>query len=140
MSDLKRNEYYSATFYGLSGREIKTQWVVDIDRKYGNVFTVELANKFLDMANEKYKQMFWKDVDFHKVKYYMSDYWIDEDNVLDDGVSHPTTRIVDKVGVYDKRKNRLTIYKDGYPIYMNDDGKICRDTVAMMDSGIGWIS
>lgn len=134
MSDLKSNEYYRAEFSEWEGKECTACWGVNIDRKYGNVFTVELANEFLAMANEKYKQIFGKEVDFCKVKYDMTEYLINEDYVLDDGISHPRSYKVKTIGTYDKRKNLLRIYKNDIPVYENYNGKICRDSVAMMDS------
>jgi hypothetical protein len=31
------------------------------------------------------------------------------------------------------KQNRLVIYDDGYPIYENDNGEICRDSDALAD-------
>ena len=36
--------------------------------------------------------------------------------------------------VYHIRKNRLTIFKNGAPVYENWDGKVCRDQSALADS------
>lgn len=35
---------------------------------------------------------------------------------------------------YDLASNSLVIFKDNEPIYANDNGAICRDAVALMDS------
>lgn len=74
--NLNENEYFTAYFneWDESGRECKASWAVAVKKGYGKVFTVELANKFLSMANEGYKKMFGKDVDFNDVKYDMTDY------------------------------------------------------------------
>ena len=40
----------------------------------------------------------------------------------------------DTKGKYWKNKNKLLIYKNGSPVYENNNGVICRDPVALADS------
>ncbi len=56
--NLDDNEYFTAYFneWDESGRECKASWAVSVKKGYGKVFTIELANKFLSMANEGYKK------------------------------------------------------------------------------------
>lgn len=58
--NLNENEYFTAYFNEWDGRECKASWAVAVKKGYGKVFTVELANKFLSMANEGYKKNVWK--------------------------------------------------------------------------------
>jgi len=39
----------------------------------------------------------------------------------------------EKVAIYNKKLNRLTIWEDNYPIYRNSDGVICNDIDALCD-------
>lgn len=79
------------------------------------------------MANEGYKKMFGKDVDFNDVKYDMTDYYED----LDGWTRHTGKK---KIGRYNKRKNILRIFVDDMPVYENNNGRICRDAGALADS------
>ena len=65
----------------------------------------------------------------------MTKYYMNEDVVLDDGVSYPL-HIVGKKKIceYNKRKNILSIFEVGLPVYENNNGKICRDVCALADS------
>lgn len=127
--NLNENEYFTAYFneWDESGRECKASWAVSVKKGYGKVFTIELANKFLSMANEGYKKMFGKDVNFNDVKYDMTDYYEDLD-----GWTRYTGK--KKIGRYNKRKNILRIFVDDLPVYENNNGKICRDATALADS------
>ena len=40
----------------------------------------------------------------------------------------------EKFGTYDKRKNILRIWRNGIPIYENNNGKICKDEDDLADS------
>ena len=91
------------------------------------MFTIELANKFLSMANEGYKKKFGKDVNFNDVKYDMTDYYED----LDGWTRHTGKK---KIGRYNKRKNILRIFVDDLPVYENNNGRICKDATALADS------
>lgn len=37
-------------------------------------------------------------------------------------------------GKYWRDNNRLLIFKNGFPVYENNNGVICRDSVALADS------
>lgn len=41
--------------------------------------------------------------------------------------------IGNKTGKYWRDKNKLLIYQDGVPVYENNNGVICRDSVALAD-------
>lgn len=95
-----------------------------IDRdKIGGSFTVEKANSLLEDATEFWEEKHGETVSFCKVKCNMTDY--DKDNVKK------------KIGTYDKRTNCLRIYEDDIPVYENCNGRICKDSVAIMDSDAG---
>ena len=74
--NLNENEYFTAYFneWDESGRECKASWAVSVKKGYGKVFTIELANKFLSMANEGYKKMFGKDVNFNYAQQEVPDF------------------------------------------------------------------
>lgn len=38
-----------------------------------------------------------------------------------------------QIGKYWRDKNKLLIYRDGVPVYKNNDGVICRDSIALSD-------
>lgn len=81
----------------------------------GDLFTIELAKEIIAFANDKYPKQF---LDREKEEFnYLK---------LDMGNG--------KHGVYFLDKNLLRVYVDGIPVYENLDGKICRDSVAIMDS------
>jgi hypothetical protein len=42
--------------------------------------------------------------------------------------------LFDKSYHYDSRNNSLMIYKNGDPVYANDNGTICKDQAALFDS------
>lgn len=94
-----------------------------------------MANELIDFANKAYKEQFGREADFNFVKLDMSNCVEDMETILDDGVSHPRYILgKKKVGKYDKQKNTLRIYEDDVPVYENNNGKICRDSVALADS------
>ena len=90
-----------------------TYWGFGVKKYHGNRFTAEYAREILEFADKKYSELFGKEVKFNKVKL-----------VMDNG----------KVGVYWKEENVLRIIVDGIPVYENNNGTICRDSVAIMDS------
>lgn len=114
------------------GADASIAFLVDRE-KHGDVLTVALANELLETANAVYKEKFGKTAAFNWMKIDMSVTEYDENNYLEDGVSHPSRFVSKKIGIYDKRKNRLTIYVDDVPVYENWNGSICRDSVAIMD-------
>lgn len=76
-----------------------------------SVFSAEVAKDLLEQATEAYTKKFDETVDFNFIK-------IDIGN---------------KTGKYWRDKNKLLIYQDGVPVYENNNGVICRDSVALAD-------
>lgn len=135
-NELKELDYYMAEVaqYDENGNGLRS-WGFCVWKEGRNVFTVKLANELIDTANQKYKEKFGKDVDFNWIKLDMSKYYIDEDYVLDDGITHPSHIVGKKrIGKYDKRRNILRIFEDDLPVYENNNGKIYRDACALADS------
>lgn len=128
------NEGYYAEFEAWKEKKCVACFGMNINENHGNVFSVKLAEELLETGNKIYKENFGKDANFNVVKYDMTDYWIDKEHVLDDGVSNPTSYKTKKIGVYKKQDKLLRIYIDGTLVYENKDGKICRDSVALCDS------
>lgn len=117
------------------GTDEAIYWGFGVKEEHGNTFTVELANELLDLANAEYKKgcpdgysekYYDPNKDFTFIRYDMSNY-------RDAGDEHMLRIGDEKYGTYDRIKNLLRIYVNGYPIYENNNGTICRDTVAMMD-------
>ena len=129
---------YHACVMGFSGNDSVT-WGFDVEEKPGrDIFTVKFANEMLDFANSEFKkgcpkgynkEAYRTDIPFTWIEYDMSDY---KKVIGCDGENYvPCSK--KKVGRYDKKKNNLRIYVDGIPVYENDNGTICRDSVAIMD-------
>lgn len=103
-------------FAYLTARDSLQCWGFEVKPETaGDLFTIELANKIIAFANEKYPQQF-PDREKEEFNYLK----------LDMGNGNH--------GVYYLDKNLLQVYVDGVPVYENRNGKICRDSVAMMDS------
>lgn len=128
-----QDAYYASV--SSPGTDGSIHWGFNVKLEHGDVFTIELANELLDIANREYKKgcpdgycerFYDPSKDFTYIKYDMSNYH-------DAGDEHMILIGDKKVGTYDREKNLLRIYKDGDPIYENNNGVICRDTVAMMD-------
>ena len=132
-SSLIEQNYYNAELSEWKEKECTAAWLIHVSREHGNVFTVEFANKIIDFANEKYKEKFGKNVSFQKLKIDLTEYMIDTESIIDDGVSHPKSCYKEKIGTYDKRTNILRIWVDGLPVYENNNGKICKDSSALAD-------
>lgn len=79
--------------------------------KYG-AFTVSAAKEILEWGAKEFKNRFGEEIDFNFVSLEMGD----------------------TKGKYWRDKNRLLIYKNGMPVYENNNGIICRDSVALADS------
>lgn len=122
-----RSKYFTAYFNEWNGRLCEASWCISVNKEHGKVFTIEFANELIEMANEKYKKIFGKEVDFNEVEYDMTDYYENSDGLI----RHTGEK---KTGRYFKRKNILRIYIDDMPIYENYNGKICRDAAALADS------
>lgn len=87
-------------------------WGFYVNPERCGAFTVEFAKELLEWGTKEYKTRFHKDVDFNCIKLKMGN----------------------KVGKYHRDKNRLIIFQNGFPIYENFNGEICRDSVALADS------
>lgn len=62
-------DYYQAEIAEWDNKERKEFMVINIRKTPDrNVFTVKLANEIIDMANEKYREIHGRDVDFQTVK------------------------------------------------------------------------
>ena len=105
-----------------------------VNKEGREVFTVNLANELIEFGNKAYKEKFGKEADFNEIRLDMTDYAEDVNKVLDDGVSHPRLYSKKKLGKYDKKNNVLRIFVDDIPVYENNNGKICKDSVALADS------
>ena len=102
--------------------------------KKEEVFTVELAKELLDIGIKVYEENFGKNIPFNHIKLDMSQRVEDLSQYNIDG-EHPQYYIgSEKFGTYDKRKNILRIWRNGIPIYENNNGKICKDEDALADS------
>lgn len=110
-------------------------WGFSVKEDHGNTFTVELAKELLELANKEYKKgcpdgynrsAYNPNKDFTFIRYDMSSY-------KDAGDGHMVLVGEKKFGTYDAVKNLLRIYKNDDQIYENNNGVICRDTVAMLD-------
>lgn len=128
-------DYYYAEVAQWDKKECKASLGFRVKKEGRDTFTAKLANELLEFANKAYKEKFGKEADFNSVKLDMSNYSEDMESILDDGVSH--SRHIcgkKKVGKYDKQKNILRIFEDDIPVYENNNGKICRDSIALADS------
>ena len=76
------------------------------------VFTLEAAKEILEWGTKEFASRFNEEIDFNFISLKMGD----------------------AKGKYWRDKNRLLIYKDGVPVYENNNGVICRDSVALADS------
>lgn len=79
--------------------------------KYSS-FTAKAANEILEWAKIEFKKRFEEEQDFNFVSLKMGN----------------------TKGKYWRDKNRLLIYRDGIPVYENNNGAICRDSIALSDS------
>lgn len=89
-------------------------WGLYVSEEKCNIFSVEVARDLLEQATKKYAKRFGKEVDFNFIK-------VDMGN---------------RIGKYWRDKNRLVIYREGIPVYENNNGTICRDSVALADCSI----
>lgn len=86
-------------------------WSFYVSPEKCNAFTVKAANEILEWAINEFKARFQEEMDFNFISLKMGD----------------------TKGKYWRDKNRLLIYKDGVPVYENNNGKICRDYEALAD-------
>ena len=79
--------------------------------KYG-AFTIEAAKEILEWGAKEFQTRFNETMDFNFISLKMGD----------------------TKGKYWRDKNKLLIFKNGFPVYENNNGIICRDPVALADS------
>lgn len=127
-------EYFASfTKINEQGR-VEEGWGCNIYKEGREVFTVELAKELLDIGIKVYEENFGKNIPFNHIKLDMSQMVEDLSQYNIDG-EHPQYYIgAEKFGTYDKRKNILRIWRNGIPIYENNNGKICKDEDALADS------
>lgn len=87
-------------------------WSFYVPKEKYDVFTVKAAKEILEWGTKEFQDRFNETIDFNFVSLEMGD----------------------RKGKYWRDKNRLLIYKNGMPVYENNNGVICRDPVALADS------
>lgn len=123
-----------------------TCWGFNVRDSHGPEFTMDLANMILDFANTEYKKgcptgysqtAYNPNVVFDEVRLDMTNYE-DETIIIPTGdeIRRPVGK--KKIGKYWKKQNVLRIIIDDVPVYENDNGKICRDSEAIIDSMLIW--
>lgn len=107
-----KEKYYHAEIsrFDKNGFGEKT-WGLYVSAEKCNVFSGEVAKDLLEQATKEYTKRFGEEVDFNFIK-------IDMGN---------------QIGKYWRDKNKLLIYRDGVPVYENNDGVICCDSIALAD-------
>ena len=113
LKDEKIENLYHAMVTERIGSEFGKCWGFHIRPERYRVYTIEVALEILDFANKKYEEIFNEPADFN--------YLVVEMNGKEKKVK------------YWKDRNRLLISKDGFPIYENNNGIICRDQEALAD-------
>ena len=110
---MKENLYYAEVAqFDKNGNGVGRSWGFYVSpEKYG-AFTIKVAKEILEWATRELKARFNEEMDFNFVSLKMGN----------------------TIGKYWRDKNRLLIYKNGLPVYENNNGVICRDSVAMADS------
>lgn len=86
-------------------------WGFCVSPEKCNAFTIEFAKELLTWGSKEFKNRFGEEINFNFISLKMGD----------------TT------GKYWKDKNKLLIYKNDLLIYENNNGIICRDSVALSD-------
>ena len=86
-------------------------WGFYVSPEKYRAFTTKAAKEILEWGTDEFKNRFGEDMDFNFVSLKMGD----------------------TKGKYWRDKNRLLIYKNGMPVYENNNGVICRDSVALAD-------
>lgn len=87
-------------------------WSFYVSPEKYDVFTIKAAKEILEWGTKEFQARFHETIDFNFVSLKMGN----------------------RKGKYWRDKNRLLIYRDGLPIYENNNGVICRDPVALADS------
>ncbi len=115
-------------------------WGFTVAEHHGTLFTMELAQKILNWANQEVKkgcpcgyaeEFYSPDAVFVKLGYDMTGY---RQNVNPNGDVGYVPTGKKKIGTYDDDKHLLRIWEDDLPVYENDNGRVCRDWAALSDS------
>lgn len=108
------NNYYFAEVarFNENGFGEDRGWGFYVSSEKFGAFTVKVAKEILEWATNEFKERFKEEIDFNFVSIKMGN----------------------TKGKYWRDKNRLLIYRDGFPVYENNNGVICRDSVALADS------
>lgn len=83
-------------------------FIIENDRN----FTIDKCKYYLNKANKMFNRIFHNKTNFIKIK-----------------IEYDDNKVI-----YNKKLNRLIVYKNDIPVYLNDNGYICKDSVAIMDS------
>ena len=109
---MERNDFYRVELARYeNGYGVGRGWMFYISPEKIGAFTVDKANELLEFGTKEFENRFGEKMDFNHICLIMGGttgrYWRDE--------------------------NKLRIYRDGMPIYENNNGIICRDCVAISD-------
>lgn len=120
--------YKDGAFAPFDDRPIKN---VSFNKKEG--VTLKRCQEFMQKINEKFNNPPVSKIRIHMTEF---DYEVDLHTYIASRFGDCSLPIKGKKkeAVYDVSKNTLTIYENDYPVYENADGKITRDTEALMDS------
>ena len=107
------NNFYKAELacFDKNGFGVGKGWMFYVNPEKVDAFTVDRAKELLEWGTKEFKNRFGESMDFNHIRLIMGN----------------TT------GRYWRDKNKLRIYRDGIPIYENNNGVICRDAVALAD-------
>lgn len=110
---MKKDLYYAEIArFDKNGNGEGRSWGFYVSPEKCSAFTIKAANEILEWGTKEFKIRFKEEMDFNFVSIKMGN----------------------EKGKYWRDKNRLLIYKDGLPIYENNNGVVCRDSVALSDS------
>lgn len=110
---MKKDLYYATVaYFNEKGFGEGRGWGFYVSPEKCDPFTIEVAKQMLTWATEEFNKRFDENMDFNYV----------------------CVKMGDRAGKYWRDRNRLMIFKDGYPIYENNNGIICKDPVALADT------
>lgn len=110
---MKKDLYYATVArFNEKGFGEGRGWGFYVSPEKCKVFTMAIAKEMLEWATEEFNKRFDEHMDFNFVSIKMGD----------------------REGKYWRDRNRLIIFKDGFPIYENNNGDICKDPVALADT------